>query len=329
MSKVVGVVIRRFQINRRVIGPVPLKDRDVARFRYGRETLVARGGEGEVFRQKQAGYTMAVKRPRGDVPPQSIGGCMVDLSDYYVRRDGQVLVEVSHPNIVTCYAVWEQNGKMHVIQEYVGPNLFKQVERWGKGSKLPLPQALFIVREVALALEYIHNRRMAHADIKPENILIDHLFERDEWPVVKVIDFALSRRPGQRLSVESDTRMYGTPNYMDEDRLFYEAPEKKHDVYALGIILFELLTGQAVVEGSRPSPAKALLSIRELKAKIQKAELPGEAIRGLILRMTRRLGIIPDGPSLVRYIDENIGDLLQNTRGLSASLNRYFREVRP
>jgi len=153
------------------------------------------------------------------------------------RREADALSRLSHPNIVTVLERGEVDGRPYLAMEYVeGPSL-RQVMREGE---LPPPEALKIVSSVLSALQHAHDKGIVHRDIKPENVLLAR------GHVVKVADFGLSRLvDGPDMTRLTRTNLVlGTYEYMaPEQREHAREADHRADLYATGVILYEMLTG--------------------------------------------------------------------------------------
>ncbi|MFV1959169.1 MAG: protein kinase, partial [Planctomycetota bacterium] len=156
------------------------------------------------------------------------------------HREARVLASLSHPHVVEILDQGEAGGRLYFAMEYVrGENLRRLIER----GPLPVKQALRIADEVASALAYAHTRGVIHRDLKPENVLLD------EKGRVHLADFGLSRLlPGSgpevtTLLTRTDV-ILGTYEYMaPEQRRGEKGLDARADIYALGVILYEMLTG--------------------------------------------------------------------------------------
>jgi eukaryotic-like serine/threonine-protein kinase len=155
-----------------------------------------------------------------------------------LRREGRILRAVGHPNVVRCYGEGEHEGLPYLLLEYLdGPTLFDVLERQPQ-RRLEISDAVRTAIHLGAALYHLHRRGFLHLDLKPANLLL-----RDDVPVLIDLDTARRADPDRR-----PNRCIGTPPYM--------APEQVHrlplgpgaDVYGLGALLYELLTGRWVFE---------------------------------------------------------------------------------
>ena len=160
-------------------------------------------------------------------------------------REVRVAARLHHPHLLPLYDSGEADGSLYYVVPYIeGGSLRDRLQR---ESPLPLAAALQITREVADGLDYAHRRNVVHRDIKPENILLD------EGHAV-IADFGVARA----ISEAADTQLteagvlVGTPAYMSPEQAMGEAVDGRSDIYGLGCVLFELLTGAPPFTGHTP-----------------------------------------------------------------------------
>jgi len=166
-----------------------------------------------------------------------------DLEMFRARfiREAQSAGILSHPNIVTIHDVVEESeeGVTFIAMEYVRGTNLKEVLR-GEG-RLGLEEAAHVVAEVSEGLEYAHSRGVVHRDVKPANILLT------EDRRVKLTDFGIARLGTSNLT--HDGQLLGTPNYMAPEQIRGEAADHRADVFSLGVVLYEMLTGEKPFQG--------------------------------------------------------------------------------
>ncbi|MBW2000783.1 MAG: serine/threonine protein kinase, partial [Deltaproteobacteria bacterium] len=154
-------------------------------------------------------------------------------------REAEIAGKLSHRSIVAIYDVGEDYDLTYMAMEYLeGENLIKYCQ---KDTLLPIRKALYIVEETASALNYAHGQEVIHRDIKPANIM---LLKNGR---VKVTDFGIAKAV-----TSSETKsgiILGTPNYMSPEQINGQKIDGRSDIFSLGIVLFQLLTGQLPFHG--------------------------------------------------------------------------------
>jgi predicted Ser/Thr protein kinase len=166
------------------------------------------------------------------------------------RREARAMAFVNHPNLVTIFDLHEEADGSWVVMEYIeGQTLKELIERDGA---LPPESIVLILQQLANALAHIHERNLVHLDIKPQNIMITDSGE------VKIIDFGLAQPPGAR--IESGGGMaFGTVAYLAPEQARGDAVGFETDVYSLGCVVYELLTGRLPFEVPEGPDQKRLL----------------------------------------------------------------------
>jgi serine/threonine protein kinase len=205
--------------------------------RYALEQLIGRGGMGEVYlaRHVTIGSRVAVKffLPR-----------LADAEEYQLRflAEARVGVSLTHPGIAQVLdSGREPDGRLYIVFEYIeGEDLRRAL---GKGA-LAWDEARHIVLSVAEALAFAHSRDVVHRDLKPENLVVRRDLNQTH---VKVLDFGIARERGSARLTMTGT-VAGTPAYMAPEQVLGEEVDARADVYGLGLIFFELLTGQRAVQ---------------------------------------------------------------------------------
>lgn len=149
-------------------------------------------------------------------------------------REAESTGRLSHPNIITVYDAGEQDGLAYIAMEYLEGVLLHCYCQ--KSTLVPAKQALQIVATVAEALDYAHTQGVIHRDVKPPNIMI--LKQR----LVKVMDFGIAKMA--TAAITQSSLIVGTPRYMSPEQATGKDVDGRSDVFSLGIVLFELLTGE-------------------------------------------------------------------------------------
>ena len=211
--------------------------------------LIGQGGMGAVYlaRQKGLDRLVALKlvRPREADPT---------FAERFVR-EAKAMARLSHPHVVAVFESGEAGGLPYLVMEYVDGVTLRDAMR---ERKLSPAEALAIVPQICDALEYAHAQGVVHRDVKPENILLG----RDGR--VKIADFGLAKVTDPAgVSLTGTRQAMGTPHYMAPEQ--WEKPgevDHRADIYALGVVLYELLTGELPIGRFDPPSQKIRLDIR-------------------------------------------------------------------
>ena len=156
------------------------------------------------------------------------------------RREAQGAAKLSHPNIVSIYDVGSCDGKYYIVMEYIkGETLKDKINREGP---LPINVTLEIVKEIAGALENAHANHLVHCDIKPHNILIN------EAGHVKVADFGIARATSSS-TITYTGSIVGSVHYFSPEQAKGHTISPKSDIYSLGVVMYEMLTGKVPFTG--------------------------------------------------------------------------------
>jgi eukaryotic-like serine/threonine-protein kinase len=202
--------------------------------RYELQELVGMGGMSSVFRAHDRMLERAVAL--------KILHEQFTRDDDYVerfRREARSVAQLAHPNIVTVIDRGEQDGRQFIVFEYIeGANL-KEVVREGA---LPIDDVLDLGIQVGRALAFAHNRGIVHRDVKPQNVLLND--ERQ----AKVTDFGIARSLDVKGVTQTGT-VLGTSDYIAPEQARGEQVDPKTDMYSLGAVFYELLTGEVPYPG--------------------------------------------------------------------------------
>ncbi|WP_026570409.1 MULTISPECIES: Stk1 family PASTA domain-containing Ser/Thr kinase [Sediminibacillus] len=195
------------------------------------------------------------------------------------HREAHSATSLSHPNIVNIYDVGEEEGIYYMVMEYVdGMTLKKYIQTYGP---IAVDEAITIMKQVTSAITHAHANDIVHRDIKPQNILID------SYGNVKVTDFGIA----VALSATSLTQtnsVLGSVHYLSPEQARGGMANKKSDIYSLGIVLFELLTGRLPFSGqSAVSIALKHLQSETPSVKRWEPDIP-QSVENIVLKSTTK-----------------------------------------
>src|SRR5207249_589986 len=197
---------------------------------------IGRGSMGMVYRGKQIalGREVAVK-----VLPRALARDASYLARFI--REAQIIAGLNHPNIVHIYDAGQQNKLLYFVMEYVqGPTLASLLHMDGT---IPQHLAAEYAAQIADALDTAYREHhVIHRDIKPENVMLDR------WGKIRVMDFGLARAPGhQRITVVKT--LVGSLYYASPEQIWGQTLDNRSDIYALGVVLYEMVTGHRPFTG--------------------------------------------------------------------------------
>ncbi len=210
--------------------------------RYDIADLLGRGGMSSVYRARDR----ILER---DVALKVLHERYADDPEYVerFRREARAIARLAHPNIVTVIDRGQVEGWEYIVFELVRGENLKEVVR-ARGP-LPVADALALVHQAARGLAFAHEHGVVHRDVKPQNVLVD------PDGVAKVTDFGIARAVGVDESLTETGTILGTSDYLSPEQAVGKRVDERSDQYSLGVVLFELLTGEV------PYPGESMLVV--------------------------------------------------------------------
>jgi len=203
------------------------------------ESVVATSGMATVFRARdlETGQQVAIKIPHPEVESDPA------LFDRF-QREEDIGTRMEHPGVMKVFAN-PGRSQVYMVMEWVEGRLLREI--MNEQRKLPVARAVKLTVGVCRALEYIHANGVVHRDLKPENIMVD----ADDN--VRLIDFGIAGSAGaRRLTFANFSRNMGTPDYISPEQVKGKRGDARSDIYSLGVILYEMLTGRVPFSGPNP-----------------------------------------------------------------------------
>lgn len=206
---------------------------------YRMDAHVAESGMASIFRATDLrdGREVAIKIPHSAMEADPV------LFDRF-KREEEIGTALNHPNVMRIFPNPDRS-RVYMVMEWVPGRLLRRI--MDEEKKLPPDRAIRITLGILKALDYIHKQGVVHRDLKPENIMVD---ENDN---LKLIDFGIASKEGaKRLTYAGFTQALGTPNYISPEQVKGKRGDGRSDLYALGVMLYEMVTGRTPFSG--PSP---------------------------------------------------------------------------
>jgi len=207
--------------------------------RYRIDAVVARSGMSVLYRATDTvdGRQVAIKVPLSEMESDPV------LVERF-RREQEIGQTLDHPGIVKTFD-GEQRSRLYMVVEWVEGRLLRSI--LNEERKLPIERAVAISLGLCDALDYMHKHGVVHRDLKPENVMVD---DRDR---IKLIDFGIAmKEDARRLTFANLSPTLGTPDYIAPEQVKGQRGDQRSDIYALGIMLYEMLTGRVPFTGPNP-----------------------------------------------------------------------------
>jgi serine/threonine protein kinase/sugar lactone lactonase YvrE len=168
-------------------------------------------------------------------------------------REARVLAKLEHPHILPVHDFGEENGRFYLVMRYVGEGSLREMIARGP---LPLDQAVRLIGQVAEALAYAHRNQVIHRDVKPANVLVD------QEGSALLTDFGIAKLLQETMHLTGTSESIGTPYYMSPEQVRGQPVDARTDIYALGVVLYEVLTGRCPFVAETPL-AVALMHLND------------------------------------------------------------------
>jgi len=213
--------------------------------------LLGRGGMGWVYQARQTNLDRFVALK---VLPPEVGRDPAFAERF--QREARALARLNHPNIVAIYDFGQAGPYFYFVMEFVDGANLRQLER---SRRLSPEEAFAIVPKICEALQFAHDEGIVHRDIKPENILVDSKGR------VKIADFGIAKLVGRKedITLTGAQHTLGTPHYMAPEQI--DTPTKvdhRADIYALGVVFYEMLTGELPMGRFEPPSKRVQVDVR-------------------------------------------------------------------
>ncbi len=214
--------------------------------------LIGHGGMGVVYKARQPRLDRLVALK---LLPQSLAADAAFAERF--NREARVLARLNHPNIVTVHDFGQSGGFFYLLMEFVDGVNLRQAMQAGRFTP---QQAMMLVPKICEALQFAHDEGILHRDIKPENILLDTRGR------VKIADFGIAKLVGEtreKLTLTASGSAIGTPHYMAPEQLEHpQDVDQRADIYSLGVVFYEMLTGELPIGRFAPPSQKSSVDAR-------------------------------------------------------------------
>jgi serine/threonine-protein kinase len=206
---------------------------------YRLDATIAHSGMSTLFKATDLrdGRRVAIKVPHDEMEADPV------LVERF-KREQEIGQELEHPGVVKTYD-GEERSRVYMVIEWVEGRLLRSI--LNEEGRLPIDRAVNLTLRICDALDYMHKHGVIHRDLKPENIMVD---EQDQ---IKLIDFGIAmKEEARRITYVTLSPALGTPDYISPEQVKGQRGDQRSDIYALGVMLYEMLTGETPFSGSNP-----------------------------------------------------------------------------
>ena len=206
---------------------------------YRLDSTVARSGMATLFKatDTRGGRQVAIKIPHAEMQADPV------LVERF-RREQEIGQELDHPGVVKTYNS-EERSRLYMVLEWVDGRLLRAI--LNEQPRMPIERATHLVLEICDALDTMHKHGVVHRDLKPENIMVD---DADR---IKLIDFGIAmKEDARRLTFVDMSATLGTPDYISPEQVKGQRGDQRSDIYSLGVMFYEMLTGEPHFVGTNP-----------------------------------------------------------------------------
>jgi serine/threonine-protein kinase len=206
---------------------------------YRLDALVARSGMSTLYKATDLrdGKRVAIKVPHAEMEADPV------LVARF-QRELEIGLELDHPGVVKTYDEGP-GSRLYMAMEWVDGRLLRSI--LNEERKLPIERAVNLTLQICDALDTMHKHGVVHRDLKPENVMVD---DADR---IKLIDFGIAKKEdARRLTIVEVTKTLGTPDYISPEQVKGQRGDQRSDIYSLGAMLYEMLTGDPPYTGSNP-----------------------------------------------------------------------------
>lgn len=231
---------------------------------YRLDAIVAHSGMSTLYKATDLrdGRPVALKIPHEEMEADPV------LVERF-NREQQIGQELNHPGVVKTYD-GEQRSRLYMVIEWVDGRLLRSI--LNQEHKLPIDRAVSLILQICDALDTMHKHGVVHRDLKPENVMVD---AHDR---IKIIDFGIAMKEhARRLTFAGPSELLGTPDYISPEQVKGQRGDQRSDIYALGAMFYEMLTGDPPFTGPNPLAVMNERLLHDPKpARKVRAEIPAE-----------------------------------------------------